>query len=189
MQSDARCASTSPAKGKYRVGHSPTQRKFKRGDGYISWVDLDRLALSSMDRVICTITYVNKIYYSSDTCTRVIRAPRVGHLRPCHMASEPRRIRAVVPRATSARRHVRYTRHISIRGLWTKIPPLFRDLTKNIIKNQFKNQIKIGKRQKLQKFIIYNIQLLFNPNFLHWITNFFLFNIMSFKIYIFKRRN
>ena len=51
-----------------------------------------------------------------------------------------------------------------------------------------KNQIKIRKRHKLQKFITLNIQLLFNPNFLHWITNFFLFNIMSFKIY-FQRRN
>ena len=51
-----------------------------------------------------------------------------------------------------------------------------------------KNQIKIRKRHKLQKFITLNIQLLVNPNFLHWITNFFLFNIMSFKIY-FERRN
>ena len=37
--------------------------------------------------------------------------------------------------------------------------------------------------KNVKKFIFLKIQLLFNPNFLHWITNSFLFNIMSFKIY------
>ena len=31
--------------------------------------------------------------------------------------------------------------------------------------------------RKLQKFITLNIQLLFHPNFLHWMKNFFLFNM------------
>ena len=66
------------------------------------------------------------------------------------------------------------------------INPLFRDFSKE--KNQIKNQIKIRKRHKLHKFINLNVELFFNPNFLHWITNSFIFNIMSFKIY-FQRRN
>ena len=106
-------------------------------------------------------------------------APRAGQPWLCHVASVPCRIHALVPRATSAR---------CLGPLAMSSPavssPLFRGLNKeNFIKKSIKNQLNSEKGQKFHKFITLNIQLLFNPNFLHWITNFFLFKIMSFKIY------
>ena len=96
-------------------------------------------------------------------------APRVGHPWPCHVASESRRIGAVVPCATSAR-HIITCRSVT----------LFRDFNKEITsKNAFKKKIKIRKMHKLQKFITLNVELLLNPSFLHWITNSLLFNIIS----------
>ena len=100
-------------------------------------------------------------------------APRVGHPWPCHVALAPRRIHAVVPRATSACHIITY-----------RLVTLFWDFNKEItLKNAFKKKIKIRKMHKLQKFITLNVELLLNLSFLHWITNSFLFNIMSFKIY------
>ena len=104
-------------------------------------------------------------------------ALHVGLRGPATWPCVPRRIRPGPACRVSSSPH-------QLRGLWSKIP-LFVILVR---KNQFKNKIKIRKRHKLHKFITLDIQLLFNPNFLHWITNFFLFNIMSFKIY-FQRRN
>ena len=104
------------------------------------------------------------------------RASRGSAMWPqCHVASTQwsRAPRQLAAWARSPRHHLQVINY------------LFRDFSKENIN---KNQIKIGKRHKLQKFITLNIQFLFNPNFLHWITNFFLFNIMSFKIY-FQRRN
>ena len=55
-------------------------------------------------------------------------APRMGHPRPCHVASAPRRIRAVVPRATSTPCLVSsFAPRQPPRDLWNKIKktPLF----------------------------------------------------------------
>ena len=100
----------------------------------------------------------------------------VGHTRPatwpqCHV---------VTARWTRAPRGP--ARHVS--PAWVRSPrqpagnfsPFFAILTKKFLKKSEKNSI------KLQKFIFLKIQLLFNLNFLHWITNSILFNIMSFKI-------
>ena len=111
---------------------------------------------------------------------RLLRGPHAS----CHVALAPRRNGAVDPRATSAPRGP--TRHVSRRSPRQHqviSPPFFAILTKKFLKKSIKNQIKIGKNSiKIQKFIFLKMQLLFNPNFLHWITNSFLFNIMSFKI-------
>ena len=96
-----------------------------------------------------------------------------------------------LPRGLSAASHLRGgpARHINACNCRSPRQHLqVRTLFFCDFKDQFKNQIKMRKRHKLHKFITLNIQLLFNPNFLHWTTNFFLFNIMSFKIY-FQRRN
>ena len=118
--------------------------------------------------------------------------PRVTHgpHASCHVASAPRRNGAVDPRAT----WLLSPRQPCLGPVATSAPlatsaagnfsPFFAIFTKKILKNSIKNQIKIGKNSiKIQKFLFLKIQLLFNPNFLHWITNSFLFNIMSFKIY------
>ena len=106
-------------------------------------------------------------------------ALRAGHTRP---ATWPQR-HVVTARWTRApRQPVAWAR--SPRQLRGKPTPIFLPfLIKKILKNSIKNQIKIRENSiKIQKFIFLKIQLLFNPNFLHWITNSFLFNIMSFKI-------
>ena len=114
---------------------------------------------------------------------RVALASRVGHTRPatwpqCHV---------VTARWSRAPRQLAwaYSPHQSplATSAAGNFSPFFAILTKKFLKKSIKNQIKIGKNSiKLQKFIFLKIQLLFNPNFLHWITNSFLFNIMSFKI-------
>ena len=117
-------------------------------------------------------------------------APRVGLTRP---ATWPQRHVVTArwtyePRQPSPgpARHVSPSpgpgRHVSSA---VSLPPFFYlfFLIEKILKNSIKNQIKIIENSiKIQKFIFLKIQLLFNPNFLHWITNSFLFNIMSFKI-------
>ena len=116
---------------------------------------------------------------------RLLRGPHAS----CHVASAPRRNGTVDPPAT----WVRSPRQPRLGRLATSaagnFSPFFAFLTKKYFKKSIK---KLNKNQKnsikLQKFIFLKIQLLFNPNFLHWITNSFLFNIMSFKIYL-ERRN
>ena len=106
----------------------------------------------------------------------------------------PRGPPTALPRGLSAESHPcgGPARHVSAR--WSSRSPCQHLQVRNSLFSRFskeninKNQIKIRKRHKHQKFITLNIQLLFNSNFLHWIINFFLFNIMSFKIY-FQRRN
>ena len=121
--------------------------------------------------------------------------PRVtcGPHASCHVASAPRCNDAVDPRATWARslRQPRLgpvatlalpgpARHVSSA---VSLPPFSRFLTKKILKISIKTSNKNRKNSiKIQKFIFLKIQLLFNPNFLHWVTNSFLFNIMTFKI-------
>ena len=93
-----------------------------------------------------------------------------------------------LPRGLSATSHPRGgpTCHVSssagrARHVITcrQVYSLFRNfLIKKILQNSFKTKIKIRKRHKIQKFITLNVELLFNPNFLHWITNSFIFNIM-----------
>ena len=99
----------------------------------------------------------------------------------CHVASMPRRTPRRVPRATLTAAWARSPRqHLQVRK------PLFANfLIRNSIYKSIKN---LKKYIKLQKFIFLKTQLLLISNFLHWITNFFLFNIMSFKIYL-ERRN
>ena len=73
-------------------------------------------------------------------------------------------------------------RHITCRY----VKPFFCEF---LIRNSIYKSIKNPKKSiKLKKFIFLKIQLLLISNFLHWITNSFLFNIISFKIY-FERRN
>ena len=99
-----------------------------------------------------------------------------------------------LPCGLSATLHLEVVPHVSACSsrLATSAPtsknPLFAIFNRKCFKNSFKNQIKIRKRFKLQKFISLNVELLFDPNFVHWITNSFLFNIMSLKIY-FERKN
>ena len=110
---------------------------------------------------------------------RLLRGPHAS----CHVASAPCRNGAVDPRATWAHS----PRQPRLGPLATSaagnFSPFFAILTKNFLKKLIKNQNKKSENSiKLQKFIFLKIKLLFNPNFLHWITNSFLFNIMSFKI-------
>ena len=87
-----------------------------------------------------------------------------------------------VPRATSPWP----VRHVSCRHVTLKVKPLFAIF---LIRNSIYKSNKNWKKYiKLQKFIFLKIQLLLSSNFLHWITNFFLFNIMPCKIYL-ERRN
>ena len=73
-------------------------------------------------------------------------------------------------------------RHITCRY----VKPFFCEF---LIRNSIYKSIKNPKKCiKLKKFIFLKIQLLLISNFLHWITNSFLFNIISFTIY-FERRN
>ena len=63
--------------------------------------------------------------------------------------------------------------------LWRNEPPfcLFLKELKSI-----KIKIKSEKIYKIQKSISLKIELLFDSNFLHWLKNLFLFNIMPSKI-------
>ena len=91
-------------------------------------------------------------------------------------ASQPE----LVPCATSPWPLSHVNRRVTL-----QVKPLFAIfLIRNSIYKSNKNQKKCI---KLQKFIFLKIQLLLISNFLHWITNFFLFNIMPFKIYLERR--
>ena len=134
---------------------------------------------SSKNRLICTITYIYYMIYSHTCHACVTRGPHAS----CHVAAAPRRNGAVDPRATWARS----PRQPRLGPLATSaagnFSPFFAILTKKFLKKINKKSNKNRKNSiKLQKLIFLKIQLLFNPNFLHWITNSFLFNIMSFKI-------
>ena len=109
--------------------------------------------------------------------------------------SPPARDTRALPRGLSAASHPKLVpratspwpvRHVSRRHVTLQVKPLFAIfLIRNSIYKSNKNH---KKYIKLQKFIFLKIQLLLISNFLHWITNFLLFNIMSFKIYL-ERRN
>ena len=134
--------------------------------------------------------------------TYLTRGAPHGRLRG-HVASLPRgratmfhaRATQDLPRGLSAASHLEAVlratspwpvRHVSRRHVTLQVKPLFAIfLIRNSIYKSNNNQKKCI---KLQKFIFLKIQLLLSSNFLHWITNFFLFNIMSCKIYL-ERRN
>ena len=98
----------------------------------------------------------------------------------CHVASVPCRTprRSRTPRQPLAWAH-------SPRQPAGNNPFFAIFLIRNSIYKSNKNRKKCI---KLQKFIFLKIQLLLISNFLHWIINFFFFNIMPFKIYL-ERRN
>ena len=105
----------------------------------------------------------------------------------CHVASVPRRNPGWSVRHFTLARVPRQPppglgRHVTCRY----VKPVFCEL---LIRNSIYKSIKnLKKCIKLKKFIFLKIQLLLISNFLHWITNSFLFNIISFTIY-FERRN
>ena len=133
---------------KKRVGHSPTRRKcwekrrLNRGGRNCELIALP-FPLSYQGPVIpvgppfAVFSYHVVPHTSAHMDPRgrvaschvaapcVPPAPRVGHPRLCHVALALRGIRAMVPRATSAPRHVRCTRHISTRGSVDQYTPFF----------------------------------------------------------------
>ena len=76
-------------------------------------------------------------------------APHAGWPWLCHVASLPRCIHALVPRATSARR----LGPLAMSAPASKHPPFCDFFNRKGLKNSFNNQIKIGKRLKLPKII------------------------------------
>ena len=107
-----------------------------------------------------------------------------GPLGLCHVASVPRRTRR---RSRAPHQPLPGpAHHVSTCG---KLTPFFCYFNSEInLKIHLKIRRNSEKGLKLQKFIFLKIQLLLISNFLYWITNSFLFNIMSFKIYL-ERRN
>ena len=159
----------------------------------IAWTLVHAISAALIRSDACRLS--TSPYFSSISSTRVRHASRAGHTRP---ATWPQR-HVVTARWTRAPRGP--ARHVS--PAWARSPrqpalatsaagnfsPFFAILTKKFLKKSIKIQIKIGKNSiKIQKFIFLKIQLLFNPNFLHWITNSFLFISCHLK-YVFKKEN